>query len=145
MSELNFKQIVYAGLVAVAGEDEDVTKTEKKRIDKVFDHFIKMSSKEKKQVFERWDKMNENDFVQMIVDELRQFPKQDQLEAWKRIAQYINFTKNEYDKSSKVVMKDGVDIQRIEISKYWDKANVIREKLDFTAAEYNAFVKAGRR
>ncbi len=145
MSKLNFKQVVYAGLVAVAGEDEDVTKQEKKRIDAVFDHFIKMSAKDKKEVFDYWKKMNEDEFVQLIITELREFPKNDQLEAWKRIAQYINYTKSQYDKNTKVVMKDGVDVGRIEITKYWEKANFIRDGLDFTAAEYNAFVKGTRR
>ncbi|HBZ68122.1 MAG TPA: hypothetical protein DEO70_14915 [Bacteroidales bacterium] len=141
MSQINFKQAVYAAMVAVAGEDEEVTKQEQRRVDTVFDHFMKLGDKEKKGVMDIWKAKQKDEFTKFVVSELKAYPKPDQMEAYMRIAQYINYAKNEYNQSSNVKLENGVDKARIEITKYWDRANVIKEQLDFTAIEYNAFIQ----
>lgn len=141
MINLTFNQVIYAALIAIAGEDEEVTKKEKKRINAVFDHFLKLSSKEKKAVLQIWETNSEQEFTNVIVDVLSKYPKHDQLDAYKRIAQFINFSKNEAEKKGGGVVKDGVDIMRMEISQYWDRANIIRDAIGITPAEYASFVK----
>ena len=141
MTGLTFNQVIYAALVAIAGEDEEVTKMERKRIDQVFDHFLKLASKEKKAVMKLWDTMSIKEFSAMLTAELKKYPKHDQLNAYKRIAQFINYSKNQAEKSGKGVIKDGVDISRLEIQQYWDRANIIRDGMDITAQEYANFIK----
>jgi hypothetical protein len=141
MSQINFKQAVYAAMVAVAGEDEEVTKQEQKRVDVVFDHFMKLGDKEKKTVMDIWKSKKTDEFTAFVVSELKAYPKADQMEAYMRVAQYINYAKNEYNKSANVKLENGVDKARIEITKYWDRANIIKDQLDFTTTEYNAFIQ----
>lgn len=141
MSQINFKQAVYAAMVAVAGEDEEVTKQEQKRVDVVFDHFMKLGDKEKKMVMDIWKSKKADEFTAFVVSELKAYPKADQMEAYMRVAQYINYAKNEYNKSANVKLENGVDKARIEITKYWDRANIIKDQLDFTTTEYNAFIQ----
>ncbi|MDD2963082.1 MAG: hypothetical protein PHQ65_05035 [Bacteroidales bacterium] len=141
MSQINFKQAVYAAMVAVAGEDEEVTKQEQKRVDVVFDHFMKLGDKEKKMVMDIWKSKKTDEFTAFVVSELKAYPKADQMEAYMRVAQYINYAKNEYNKSANVKLENGVDKARIEITKYWDRANIIKDQLDFTTTEYNAFIQ----
>lgn len=141
MSQINFKQAVYAAMVAVAGEDEEVTKQEQKRVDVVFDHFMKLGDKEKKMVMDVWKSKKADEFTAFVISELKAYPKADQMEAYMRIAQYINYAKNEYNKSANVKLENGIDKARIEITKYWDRANVIKEKLDFNTNEYNAYIQ----
>ena len=141
MSQINFKQAVYAAMVAVAGEDEEVTKQEQKRVDVVFDHFMKLGDKEKKTVMDIWKSKKTDEFTAFVVSELKAYPKADQMEAYMRVAQYINYAKNEYNKSANVKLENGVDKARIEITKYWDRANIIKDQLDFTTPDYNAFIQ----
>lgn len=141
MSQINFKQTVYAAMVAVAGEDEEVTKQEQRRVDTVFDHFMKLGDKEKKLVLDIWRTKKADEFTTFVIAELKAYPKLDQMEAYMRVAQFINFAKNEYNKAANVKLENGVDKARIEITKYWDRANVIKEQLDFTTAEYNGFIQ----
>lgn len=128
-------------MVAVAGEDEEVTKQEQKRVDVVFDHFMKLGDKEKKMVMDIWKSKKADEFTTFVVSELKAYPKADQMEAYMRVAQYINYAKNEYNKSANVKLENGVDKARIEITKYWDRANIIKDQLDFTTTEYNAFIQ----
>lgn len=128
-------------MVAVAGEDEEVTKQEQKRVDVVFDHFMKLGDKEKKMVMDIWKSKKTDEFTAFVVSELKAYPKADQMEAYMRVAQYINYAKNEYNKSANVKLENGVDKARIEITKYWDRANIIKDQLDFTTTEYNAFIQ----
>lgn len=128
-------------MVAVAGEDEEVTKQEQRRVDTVFDHFMKLGDKEKKLVLDIWRTKKADEFTTFVIAELKAYPKLDQMEAYMRVAQFINFAKNEYNKAANVKLENGVDKARIEITKYWDRANVIKEHLDFTTAEYNGFIQ----
>src|SRR5210317_1003800 len=100
MAEFNYKQIIYAGIVAIAGVDGTVDKTEKKLVDKVFDHDFNMLKSERKEVIGMWES-NKDGFTDIIISELAQFPKFDQREAFKRISQFILFKSNMYNKSMK--------------------------------------------
>jgi hypothetical protein len=142
MAKFNYLQIVYGGMVAVAGVNEVVDTLEIKNINKVFDTYIKIPNRDKKEVLKIWKEMKEEKFVELIIEELKLFPKMDQLEAYKYVVQFINFSNHQYLKSKKSQPK-GVDPERAEMSQYWDKANVIREGLGISMVEYNAFI--GRR
>lgn len=141
MTQFSFNQLIYATLIAIAGEDDDVTKHEAKRINKVFDHFLTLSSSDKKAVLKEWKTTNGEKFTEMVVDLLKKYPKNDQLEAYMRVSQFINYSKTELEKSGKAVVKDGVDITRIEIQHYWEKANQVREAIGVTTQEYATFIK----
>lgn len=142
MAKFNYLQLIYGGMVAVAGVNEVVDSLEIKNINSVFDRNIKVKSREKREVLKIWKEIKEEKFVELIIEELILFPKMDQLEAYKYIVQFINFSNHQYLKAKKTQPK-GVDPERAEMSQYWDKANVIREGLGISMAEYNAFI--GRR
>lgn len=129
MAEFNYKQIIYAGMVAIAGVDGTVDKTERKLVDKVFDHDFNMSKAERKEVIRIWDGDKEG-FTETIIKELAQFPKFDQREAFKRISQFILFKSNMYNKSMKKFGK-GVDAEKDQINRYRERAEIIRKGLDF--------------
>ena len=46
MALFSFKQLIYGGMVAIAGVDNDVTSKETKYVNHVFDSFLKINSKE---------------------------------------------------------------------------------------------------
>ena len=129
MAEFNYKQIIYAGMVAIAGVDGTVDKTERKLVDKVFDHDFNMSKSERKEVVKMWDS-NKDGFTDIIIAELAQFPKFDQREAFKRISQFILFKSNMYNKSMKKFGK-GVDEEKDQINRYRERAEKIRKGLTF--------------
>jgi len=129
MAEFNYKQIIYAGMVAIAGVDGNVDKVERKLVDTVFEHDFNMSKSEKKDVLQKWE-ANKEGFTDSLISELSQFPKFDQREAFKRISQFILFKSNMYNKSSKRFGK-GIDPEKEQINRYRELAEVIRKGLSF--------------
>jgi len=139
MAKFNYLQLIYGGMVAVAGVNEVLDKLELTNINTVFDKYVKVQSRDKKEVLKIWKEIKEGKFVELIIEELKAFPKNDQLEAYKFIVQYINHSNHQYLRTKKKHPK-GVDPERIEMSQYWDKANEIREGLEITINEYNSFI-----
>lgn len=129
MANFNYKQIIYAGMIAIAGVDGEVDKTERKWVDKVFDHDFNMSGKERKEVLKIWED-SKDDFTDKVTDELGQFPAYDQREAYKRICQFILFRNEEYNKSSKARPK-GIDPEKDQLNRYRTRADEMRKKLHF--------------
>jgi hypothetical protein len=129
MADFNYKQIIYAGMVAIAGVDGEVDKTERKWVDKVFDHDFNMSGKERKEVLKIWES-SKDDFTDKVTNELGQFPAYDQREAYKRICQFILFRNEEYNKSTKARPK-GIDPEKDQLNRYRERAEEMRKKLHF--------------
>jgi hypothetical protein len=129
MAEFNYKQIIYAGMVAIAGVDGEVDKKERKWVDKVFDHDFNMSRGERKDVLKKWES-NKEGFTDVVCDELSVFPAFDQKEAYKRICQFILYRNDEYNKSSKR-REAGVDPEKDQLNRYRERADYMREKLKF--------------
>ncbi|HHB52032.1 MAG TPA: TerB family tellurite resistance protein [Saprospiraceae bacterium] len=129
MADFNYKQIIYAGMVAIAGVDGEVDKTERKWVDKVFDHDFNMSGKERKEVLKIWES-SKDDFTDKVTNELSQFPAYDQREAYKRICQFILFRNEEYNKSTKARPK-GIDPEKDQLNRYRERAEEMRKKLHF--------------
>ncbi len=128
MAEFNYKQIIYAGMVAIAGVDGTVDRTERKLVDKVFEHDFNMSGREKKEVIQIWER-DKDGFTDKVIEELKIFPKFDQREAFKRISQFILYKSNMYNKSTKRYEK-GVDAEKDQINRYHERAAYIRKGLD---------------
>lgn len=143
MARFNYKQAIYAGMVCIAAVDSQVTKFEKKYINDVFDRYMKLSSKEKNEVINIWES-NQQDFENILVEELLPFSKRDQIEAFTYIMKYISWAKTKYNNSTKVIPK-GVDPERAEINMYYDKAMDVLKRLDFTEDEYAHFTHTQRR
>jgi len=129
MADFNFKQIIYAGMIAIAGVDGEVDKAERKYVDKVFDHDFNMSRKERKEVLKIWEG-SKDDFTDKVTNELSQFPAFDQREAYKRICQFILFRNDEYNKSTKSRPK-GIDPEKEQLNRYRERAEEMRAKLKF--------------
>ena len=129
MADFNFKQIIYAGMIAIAGVDGEVDKTERKYVDKVFDHDFNMSRKERKEVLKIWEG-GKDEFTDKVTNELSQFPAFDQREAYKRICQFILFRNDEYNKSTKSRPK-GIDSEKEQLNRYRERAEEMRTKLKF--------------
>ncbi|MCK5845950.1 MAG: TerB family tellurite resistance protein [Bacteroidales bacterium] len=129
MAEFNYKQIIYAGMVAIAGVDGEVDKTERKWVDKVFDHDFNMSRKERKEVLKIFEG-DKDTFTGKVTDELSQFPAFDQREAFKRICQFMLYRNDEYNKSSKSRPK-GIDPEKDQLNRYRERADEMRKKLKF--------------
>ncbi len=129
MADFNYKQIIYAGMIAIAGVDGEVDKKERKMVDKVFDHDFNMSRKERKEVLKIWEQ-NKDTFTDKVTEELSQFPAPDQKEAYKRICQFILFRNDQYNKSTKPRPK-GIDPEKDQLNRYRERAEEMRKKLKF--------------
>lgn len=129
MADFNFKQIIYGGMIAIAGVDGEVDKKERKWVDKVFDHDFNMSGKERKEVLKIWES-GKDTFTDKVTTELAQFPSFDQKEAYKRICQFILFRNDEYNKSTKSRPK-GIDPEKDQLNRYRERAEAMRKKLSF--------------
>ncbi|MCD4745176.1 MAG: hypothetical protein K8R58_02630 [Bacteroidales bacterium] len=140
MAEFNFKQIIYAGMVTIAGVDERVSTLEQKHVNEVFDKYIQLSKKEKKEVIKLWEAKQEEGFTKLLIDELKAFPKRDQIEAYTYIMKFISWTKTQYNKSKRVIPK-GIDPERAEMNMYYERADMIRKDLDFTDSEYTKLTR----
>ena len=134
MARFNYKQVIYAGMVAIAAVDENVSKFEKKYMNDVYDKYIKLSNKEKNEVLKIWE-LDKDRFTDILIEEMRAFSKRDQIEAYSYIMKFISWSKTKYNQTTKSIPK-GVDPVRAEINLYYDKANEIRKDLDFTDLEY---------
>jgi hypothetical protein len=134
MAIFNYQQLIYGGMVAIAAVDENVSKFEKKYMNDVFDRYIKLSNKEKNEVLKIWEQ-DKDKFTDILIEEMRAFSKRDQIEAYSYIMKFISWSKTKYNQTTKSIPK-GVDPVRAEINLYYDKANEIRNKLDFTDLEY---------
>lgn len=135
MAEFSFKQLIYGGMVSIAGVDGSVTSTETKHVNQVFDKYLKMSGGEKKEVLTVWDGRGEEAFTELLIEELKAFPKRDQIEAFSYIMKYISWSKTQYNQSKQQAVK-GVDPIRAEMDLYHKRAEYIMRSLSFTAKEY---------
>jgi tellurite resistance protein len=128
MAEFNYKQVIYAGMVAIAGVDGTVDRSERSLVNKVFEHDFNMSNREKKEVLAIFEK-DKDGFTDKVIEELKVFPKFDQREAFKRISQFILFKSDKYNKSLHRFSK-GVDPEKEQINRYRERAEYMRKGLD---------------
>lgn len=135
MAEFSFKQLIYGGMISIAGVDGSVTSTETKHVNQVFDKYLKMSGGERKEVLSIWDKRGEEAFTDLLIEELKVFPKRDQIEAFSYIMKYISWSKTQYNQSKQKEVK-GVDPIRAEMDMYHKRAEYIMRSLSFSAKEY---------
>ncbi len=135
MAEFSFKQLIYGGMVSIAGVDGSVTSTETKHVNQVFDKYLKMNGSDKKEVLKIWDARGEEAFTELLIEELNAFPKRDQIEAFSYIMKYISWSKTQYNQSKQKEVK-GVDPIRAEMDMYHKRAEYILRSLGFTAKEY---------
>jgi len=143
MALFSFKQLIYGGMVAIAGVDGEVTSKETKFVNQVFDKYLKINSKEKKEVLKVWDEKGDDSFTEILIEELKDFPKRDQIEAFSYIMKFISWSKTQYNQS-KSMSEKGLDPIRAEMDMYHKKAEMIMRSLDFTAKEYAAATRTGR-
>ncbi len=143
MARFNYKQIIYAGMVAVAAVDDNVSKFEKNYMNDVFDKYMKLSNKEKNEVIKIWEQEHDN-FTTILIEEMKAFSKLDQIEAYSFILKFISWSKTKYNLTTESIPK-GVDPVRVEINLYYDKANEIRKALDFTDMEYSNATRTRKR
>jgi hypothetical protein len=129
MAELNYKQIIYGGMIAIAGVDGEVDRKEKRWVNTVFHHDFGIHRKEKQEVLKLWEN-NKDEFTNMIISDLQGLNKLDQKEVFKRICQFILFRHEEYNKSSKAVGK-GIDPEKEQLNKYRERAERICKTLTF--------------
>ncbi|OYT15231.1 MAG: hypothetical protein B7C24_14160 [Bacteroidetes bacterium 4572_77] len=144
MALFSFKQLIYGGMVAIAGVDEDVTSKEIKYVNHVFDTYLKINSSEKKEVLKIWKEKGEDGFTQVLINELCDFPKRDQIEAFTFIMKFISWSKNQYNQNKDMNVK-GVDPFRAEMDLYHQRAEMIMKGLDFTSAEYASATRTVRK
>ncbi|RLD54337.1 MAG: hypothetical protein DRJ05_14880 [Bacteroidetes bacterium] len=123
MADFNYKQIIYAGMVAIAGVDGEVDRQERKWVNKVFDNDFNMTRKEKKEVMKIWEDAKE-EFTGKVITELKEFHPHDKKEAYKRICQFILFRNNEYNKSYKRREK-GIDPEKDQLNRYRERSERI--------------------
>jgi|GEM_PF-1256409 hypothetical protein len=143
MALFSFKQLIYGGMVAIAGVDGQVTSKETKFVNEVFDKYLKINASEKKEVLDVWASKGEDAFSEILISELKDFPKRDQIEAFSYIMKFISWSKTQYNQSKDNSTK-GVDPIRAEMDMYHKKAEVIMRSLDFNAKEYAAATRTGR-
>ena len=143
MALFSFKQLIYGGMVAIAGVDGKVTSKETKYVNDVFDKYLKINSKEKKEVIDIWNQKGEDEFTKILVEELNDFPKRDQIEAFTYIMKFISWSKTQYNQSKDNSVK-GVDPIRAEMDLYHKRAEMIMRSLSFTSKEYAAATRTNR-
>ncbi|RLD39546.1 MAG: hypothetical protein DRI74_00445 [Bacteroidetes bacterium] len=143
MAEFSFKQLIYGGMISIAGVDGSVTSTETKHVNQVFDKYLKMSGGERKEVLAIWDSRGEEAFTELLIEELKAFPKRDQIEAFSYIMKYISWSKTQYNQSKQKAVK-GVDPIRAEMELYHKRAEYIMRSLSFSAKEYATTTRTAR-
>lgn len=143
MALFSFKQLIYGGMVSIAGVDGEVTSKETKFVNHVFDKYLKINSKEKKEVLQVWNDRGDDEFLQIIISELKDFPKRDQIEAFTYIMKFISWSKTQYNQSTDTNVK-GVDPIRAEMDLYHKRAELIMRSMDFNAKEYAAATRTTR-
>ena len=105
MANFNYKQLIYAGMLAMASVDEGVGK------------LIHWES----------DRVSLN---KIIVADLNLFSSADQKEAYESICQFILFKIELYNKSAKPQEKGG-DEERVLINRYREYADELYKELKF--------------
>jgi hypothetical protein len=135
MAIFSFKQLIYGGMVSIAGVDGSVTSSETKHVNEVFDKYLKMGGSEKKEVLKVWEEKGEAPFTELLIAELQAFPKRDQIEAFSYVMKYISWSKTQYNQSAQKEVK-GVDPIRAELDLYHKRAEYIMRSLSFSAKEY---------
>ena len=143
MALFSFKQLIYGGMVAIAGADGEVTSKETKFVNQVFDKYLKINTKEKKEVLEVWNSKGDDEFTRILIEELKDFPKRDQIEAFSYIMKFISWSKTMYNQSKDTAAK-GVDPVRAEMDLYHKKAEMIMRSMAFNSKEYAAATRTGR-
>ena len=143
MALFSFKQLIYGGMVAIAGVDGEVTSKETKFVNQVFDKYLKINTKEKKEVLEVWNSKGDDEFTRILIEELKDFPKRDQIEAFSYIMKFISWSKTMYNQSKDTAAK-GVDPVRAEMGLYHKKAEMIMRSMAFNSKEYAAATRTGR-
>lgn len=135
MAEFSFKQLIYGGMVSIAGVDGSVTSLETKYINQVFNKHQKMSPEEKNRVLSMWTLKGEEAFTDLLIQELLTFPKQNQIEAFSYIMSFINWSKAKYNQNLKKDLKPDESI-KAELDLYHKRAEYIMRSLSFSAKEY---------
>ena len=129
MAEFNFKQAIYAGMIAVAGSDDDVTKTEEKIVNEIFHHSFALSKNERKEVIEKFNS-DKSTFTDLVITELNTHTPNDKKLALKNIAHFIHIRKNNYNLSTKKQDK-GIDEEKAELNAYEERFEHIKKALGY--------------
>ncbi|NOR86072.1 MAG: hypothetical protein GQ527_00540 [Bacteroidales bacterium] len=130
-------------MVAIAGVDGEVTSKETKFVNQVFDKYLKINSSERKEVIKVWTEKGDDEFTKILIEELQDFPKRDQIEAFSYIMKFISWSKTMYNQSKDTAAK-GLDPVRAEMDLYHKKAEMIMRSLSFNSKEYAAATRTGR-
>jgi len=144
MAELSFKQLIYGGMVAIAGVDGSVTSLETKYVNLVFDKHLKMGAEEKKEVLLKWESKGEAPFTELLIEELLAYPKHNQIEGFSYILKYISWAKKQYNLNPQKESKEFEPI-RAELELYHKRAEYIMRSLSFTAKEYATTIRTIQR
>ena len=127
MAVFNYKQAIYAGMIAIAGVDGEVTSREESVVNDIFHHNFDMSRSDRKEVIKKW-KENKDTFTDLVIDELKIHSLADQKEAFKSIYHFILERRKAYNLSGKSREK-GVDKDLEELNNYEVRAEIIKKAL----------------
>lgn len=127
MAVFNYKQAIYAGMIAIAGVDGEVTSKEESLVNEIFHHNFDMSRGDRKEVIKKW-KENKDKFTDMVIDELKLHSFNDQREAFKSIYHFILERRKAYNLSGKSREK-GVDKDLRELNLYEERADKFKKAL----------------
>lgn len=128
MAVFNYKQTIYAGMIALAGVDGKVTGAERSLAKEIFNHNYDMSRSDRKEVERMWDK-NPEGFTDLVIEELKNHSLLDQKEALKSFYHFIHERRKSYNLSGKSREK-GVDNDLRELNLYDERVEEIRSKLN---------------
>jgi len=127
MAVFSYKQSIYAGMIAIAGVDGEVTSKEKSLVKEIFSHNYDMSRRERNEVIEMWEK-NKDGFTDLVIEELKQHSTLDQKEALKSFYHFIHERRKSYNLSGRAREK-GVDKDLRELNLYEERVDKIRKEL----------------
>ena len=127
MAVFNYKQAIYAGMIAIAGVDGEVTSKEERVVNDIFHQHLDMSRRDRKEVIQKW-KENKENFTDLVIEELKIHSYSDQKEAFKNIYHFILERRKAYNLSGKSREK-GVDKDLEELNNYEIRAEKIKKAL----------------
>ncbi len=127
MAVFNYKQTIYAGMIAIAGANGEINRREESKVNEIFNHNFDMSRSDRKEVMRLWEQ-NKANFTSMIIAELKIHSWNDQREAFKSIYHFILERRKEYNLSGKSRAK-GVDEDLKELNLYEETAETIKKEL----------------
>ena len=127
MAVFNYKQAIYAGMIAIAGVDGEVTSREERVVNEIFHQNLDMSRRDRKEVIQKW-KENKDNFTDLVIEELKIHSYSDQKEAFKNIYHFILERRKSYNLSGKSREK-GVDKDLEELNNYEVRADKIKKAL----------------